>query len=78
MATISTTRSAFIHGKWTAEESARLYGVPDWGKGYVGVNALGHMTVLPTKEASRQVDLHEVVEDAHGPPVVGPVLDVAV
>jgi arginine decarboxylase len=74
MATISTTRSAFIHGKWTAEESARLYGVPDWGKGYVGVNSLGHMTVLPTKEASRQVDLHEVVEGLRERGIHTPVL----
>ncbi|MCC6659633.1 MAG: biosynthetic arginine decarboxylase [Phycisphaerales bacterium] len=61
MATISSSRSAFLHGQWTAAESAGLYGIPDWGKGYVGVNALGNLTVLPTKEPGRQIDLHEVV-----------------
>jgi arginine decarboxylase len=61
MATITTSKTAFLHGRWTADDSARLYGVADWGKGYVGVNAHGNVTVMPTKEAGKQIDLHEVV-----------------
>jgi arginine decarboxylase len=60
MGTIST-RSAFIHGQWTANDSAQLYGIPDWGKGYIGVNGLGHMTVMPTKEPGKQIDLYDVI-----------------
>jgi arginine decarboxylase len=60
MATVAS-RSAFLHGQWTAGDSAQLYGIADWGKGYVGVNALGHVTVMPTKEPARQIDLHEVI-----------------
>jgi len=74
MATIPSSRSAFIHGQWTAADSAALYGVPDWGKGYVGVNSLGHVTVLPTKEAGKQVDLHEVVEGLRERGIHTPVL----
>src|SRR4051812_19504169 len=29
MATITPTRSAFLHGQWTADDSARLYGIAD-------------------------------------------------
>ncbi|MGH7132726.1 MAG: biosynthetic arginine decarboxylase [Phycisphaerales bacterium] len=62
MATItSSTKNAFLHGRWTADEAARLYGIPDWGKGYVGVNEQGHLTVMPAKDAGRQVDLFEVI-----------------
>jgi arginine decarboxylase len=61
MATLTASRHAFLHGKWTVDDAARLYGLADWGKGYVGVNALGHLTVMPTKDAARQIDLHEVV-----------------
>ncbi len=61
MATLSTPKNAFLHGRWTSEESARLYGITDWGKGYVGVNASGHVTVLPTKEPGKQIDLFEVI-----------------
>ncbi len=73
MAAIAS-RSAFIHGQWTAADSAQLYGVPDWGKGYVGVNALGHITVMPTKEAGKQVDLHEVVQGLRERGIHTPVL----
>jgi arginine decarboxylase len=61
MATLSS-RSAFIHGQWTAQDSAALYGIPDWGKGFVGVNALGNVTIMPTKNPAHQIDLHEVVQ----------------
>jgi arginine decarboxylase len=61
MATITTVKNAFLHGRWTPEESARLYGITDWGKGYFGVNAAGHLSVLPTKDPARQIDIHEVV-----------------
>lgn len=61
MATISTPKNAFLHGRWTTEEAARLYGITDWGKGYVGVNEAGHVTVHPTKDGASRIDLHEVV-----------------
>jgi arginine decarboxylase len=62
MATISPTRSPFLHGHWTVEDSARLYGLNEWGKGYVGVNPAGHLTVVPTKDPTKQIDLLELVE----------------
>ncbi|MFM9994669.1 MAG: biosynthetic arginine decarboxylase [Phycisphaerales bacterium] len=74
MATISGTRSAFLHGQWTAEDSARLYGVADWGKGYVGVNAAGNVTVMPDRNPARQIDLHEVVAGLRERGVHTPVL----
>ena len=62
MATISHSRSAFIHGQWTSADSASLYGVSDWGKGYVGVNPDGHVTVMPGKDPAKNIDLYEVVQ----------------
>ena len=61
MATISTPKNSFLHGRWTVEESAKLYGIADWGKGYIGVNPSGNLTVLPNKDPARQIDLAEVV-----------------
>jgi arginine decarboxylase len=61
MATFTSSHSKFLHGQWTAEDSARLYGVGDWSKGYVGVNAEGHVTVRPTKDPTKEIDLHDVV-----------------
>ncbi|MCW5765473.1 MAG: biosynthetic arginine decarboxylase [Phycisphaeraceae bacterium] len=74
MATISTGKNAFIHGRWTADESARLYGVNDWGKGYVGVNDQGHIVVMPTKDPARRIDLHEVVQGLRERGIHTPVL----
>ncbi len=61
-AAISISKNEFLHGRWTCAESAQLYGVSDWGKGYVGVNSAGHAVVMPTKDQARQIDLFEVVE----------------
>jgi len=74
MGTVTTPRSAFIHGQWTVDDSARLYGLPDWGKGYFGVNAAGHLTVMPTKEPGKKIDLHEVVSGLRERGVHTPVL----
>lgn len=60
MATIST-RSAFLHGQWTPQDSAGLYGVADWGKGFVSVNSEGHLAIQPTKTPAAQIDLYEVI-----------------
>jgi arginine decarboxylase len=74
MATLSSPRQAFLHGRWTVEDSARLYGLADWGKGYFAVNPAGHLTVLPTKDAARSIDLHTVVEGLRERGIHTPVL----
>ncbi|MGD9688711.1 MAG: biosynthetic arginine decarboxylase [Phycisphaerales bacterium] len=74
MATLTTPKNSFLHGRWTPEESARLYGIGDWGKGYVGVNAAGHLTVMPTKQPAHQIDLYEVVSGLKERGVHAPVL----
>ncbi|MBL7008989.1 MAG: biosynthetic arginine decarboxylase [Planctomycetes bacterium] len=47
---------------WTPEDSASLYGVDAWGQGYFGVNPQGRLTVNPTQDPARSIDLLEVVE----------------
>ena len=74
MATVTGSRSAFLHGRWTAEDSARLYGLSDWGKGYFGVSEAGHLTVMPTKQPTQQINLHEIVEGLAGRGIHTPVL----
>ncbi len=74
MAILTTPKNAFLHGRWTAEESARLYGITDWGKGYVGVNAAGHVTVAPTKEPARTIDLFDLVSGLKERGIHSPVL----
>ncbi len=51
-----------VEPTWTPADSARLYGLATWGQGYFGLNAEGHITVMPTKDPARQIDLYQVVE----------------
>jgi len=74
MASLSTPKNAFLAGRWTSEDSAKLYGITDWGKGYVGVNAHGNLTVMPSKDPAKQVDLFEVIEGLKERGVHTPVL----
>ena len=64
-----------VNHAWKVEESLDLYQVEAWGKGYFSINADGHVVVRPTQDASREIDLYEVVQglkarDLHTPVVI--------
>jgi len=71
---VSRARTEFLHGRWTSEDSARLYGLPDWGKGYFGTNEQGRLTVMPDKNPARQIDLLDLVEGLRERDLTTPVL----
>ena len=48
---------------WSARDSLELYGVPNWGKGFFGINARGHVEIRPRGDDGPTVDLLELVED---------------
>jgi arginine decarboxylase len=48
---------------WTIDDALELYNVEGWGVGYFGINERGHVTVHPTKEADRSLDLYELAQD---------------
>ena len=60
-ASMPRSKSGFLHGRWTPEDSMRLYGVPDWGKGYVSINEAGHVTMCPDQQPGHAIDIHELV-----------------
>jgi arginine decarboxylase len=47
---------------WSIEDALETYAVPHWGKGYFGINEQGHVTVHPTKDPARSIDLSKLVE----------------
>ncbi|MCC6933794.1 MAG: biosynthetic arginine decarboxylase [Deltaproteobacteria bacterium] len=49
---------------WSAEKSADLYGVANWGAGYIGVNKEGHVLVYPQGQGGPEVNLYELVQAA--------------
>jgi arginine decarboxylase len=59
---------------WRIEDSLDLYNVNAWGKGYFSINAAGHVVVRPDTQASREIDLFEVVEGLKARDLTTPVV----
>ncbi len=59
---------------WSTEDSAELYQVRAWGKGYFGINAAGHVVVRPDTTAAREIDLFEVVQGLKARDLTTPVV----
>jgi arginine decarboxylase len=48
--------------RWSIEHARELYDVASWGKGYFSVSQEGQVTVHPTKETARSIDLKKLVD----------------
>ncbi|MEP7362368.1 MAG: biosynthetic arginine decarboxylase [Acidobacteriota bacterium] len=48
--------------RWTVTDATELYDVARWGQGYFSVGANGNVWVHPTKEATRSIDLKQLVD----------------
>jgi arginine decarboxylase len=59
---------------WTPADSARLYGLEEWGGGYFGVSAEGTVLAFPDQDRERGIDLLQLMEGLEArdlqPPVV--------
>ncbi len=49
--------------RWSTTDTAELYDVARWGKGYFSVGDNGHFWVHPNKDPNRGIDLKELVEN---------------
>ncbi len=60
---ITRTRSPHDVGEmWTSSDAAEAYEVARWGKGYFSIGENGHVYVHPTKDATRAIDLKQLVD----------------
>src|SRR5690606_33255073 len=48
---------------WTNEDSRELYNLDGWGGGYFDINEKRHVTVHPTRDPERGLDLFELAMD---------------
>jgi len=48
---------------WSLDEARELYNIEGWGVGYFDINQKGHLTVHPTREPDRGLDLYEIATD---------------
>jgi arginine decarboxylase len=60
--------------KWKIQDAIETYSVRHWGKGYFGVNKLGHVTVQPTKRPDQTIDLKEVIDQLQARGIQLPIL----
>ena len=60
--------------RWMPSDAADLYEVPNWGKGYFSVNALGHVDVHPDKDPERAIDLKHLVDRLQARGIQPPIL----
>ncbi|OWK39351.1 biosynthetic arginine decarboxylase [Fimbriiglobus ruber] len=58
----TTPDSADVGRTWTTSDAAETYGVANWGKGYFGVNAAGHVVVHPDKNPEQAIDLKDLID----------------
>src|SRR5690606_37227825 len=69
---VRRTRSRIM--AWTIEDSRELYNLDGWGIGYFDINEKGHVTVHPTREPERGLDLFELATDLEAQGVGLPLL----
>jgi arginine decarboxylase len=50
---------------WTIKDSAELYNIGAWGRGFFDINELGHVVVSPRGPDHGSIDLRELVDDLH-------------
>src|SRR6266853_4377555 len=60
--------------KWKIQDAIDTYGVSTWGKGYLGINAAGHVTVHPTKREDQAIDLKELIDQLQARGIQLPIL----
>lgn len=59
---------------WSAADSARLYGIDNWGGGYFGVSRRGTVEAYPSGDPSRAIDLDEVMDGLTGREIGTPLI----
>jgi arginine decarboxylase len=61
---IIRARSAHNVGDaWTTADATELYEIARWGRGYFSIGENGQVKVHPAKDASRAIDLKQLVDD---------------
>jgi arginine decarboxylase len=59
---------------WTLSDAHDTYGIRNWGKGYFGINDLGHVVVHPTKDPTTAIDLKSLIEQLQNRGIQLPIL----
>ncbi|MEK7485759.1 MAG: biosynthetic arginine decarboxylase [Planctomycetota bacterium] len=77
---LNNSNKTIRSSSWSIQDSQELYNVKYWGQGYFDINSAGHLTLHPSKDPARAVDLKDLLDklilrDIH-PPLLIRVSDV--
>ena len=59
---------------WTLADSAKLYGIQQWGGGYFAINSDGHVAVNPTQDPAVSIDLKKLIDELRERDIALPIL----
>ena len=59
-----SVKNTLMNTPWDISSAISLYNIDRWGSGYFTINSKGHITVLPTQDASTPIDLTELLDEA--------------
>ena len=63
-----------VTDRFKVEHATELYGLEGWSNGYFAIQPDGHLAVTPHRDASRAVDLYEIVTRLKADGIPTPVL----
>jgi len=61
-------------GSWSLADALDMYGTKNWGKGYFGINDLGHAVCTPDKNPERGIDIKKLVDQLQDRGIQLPIL----
>ena len=59
---------------WTTQDSADVYGIPNWGREFLRINDHGNLEVAPRGPHARHTDLHALIEEIVSRDIQPPIL----
>ena len=63
-----------VSGSWSLADALETYGTTNWGKGYFGINDLGHVVCTPDKNPERALDIKKLVDQLQDRGIQLPIL----
>ena len=63
-----------FHKEWTIEDSIATYGIDKWGGKYFSINSVGNISIKPSKNSTKEVDLFNLVNEIQGRKINTPLI----
>jgi len=60
--------------RWTTQDSAELYNIPNWGRGFFSVSDSGHIISTPSGSDNGEIDLWELMQELEQRGIQAPIL----